>query len=184
MRRDIHRLPILSALFVACLAAFGGALLAGSQPIQRPRLPSIDNPYCDIATFLLPDFPEQATSLQDRTGQPVVVINSRTLSESPDYGQFLMAHECCHHTLGHVRRYYEGLGHLGPQPFYYIRPQLRQMELDADSCAVKLLKGAHRTDAIEAARLTMSDFGDKPTGAYYPTGTERAENIARAAAEP
>jgi hypothetical protein len=131
----------------------------------------------------LPAFPEQATSLHDRNGRPVVLINSSTLEKNPAYGQFLMAHECCHHTLGHVRLYYEGLGHLGPQPFYYIRPRLKQMELDADSCAVKLLKDAHNDAAIEAARETMSGFGVKPTGAYYPTGIERADNIARAATE-
>jgi hypothetical protein len=161
----------------------GDTLFAASHPIQRSRLPSVDNPYCDIATYLLPDFPEQATSLNDRNGRPVVVINSATLADNPDYGQFLMAHECCHHTLGHVRRYYEGLGHLGPQPFYYIRPQLKQMELDADSCAVKLLRSAKNMPAIEAARRTMSGFGTQPTGAYYPTGLERADNIAKAAAE-
>ena len=149
----------------------------------RSRLPSVENPYCDIATYKLADFPEQATSLNDRNGRAVVVINATIIREAPDYAQFLMAHECCHHTLGHVRRYYDGLGHLGPQPFYYIRPQLRQMELDADSCAVKLLKASDQRPAIEAARRMMARFGEKPTGAYYPTGIERAENIAREAAE-
>ena len=61
------------------------------------------------------------------------MVNSSTLAQNPAYGHFLMAHECCHHTLGHVRRFYEGIGQLGPQPFYYIRPALRQMELDADT---------------------------------------------------
>jgi hypothetical protein len=27
----------------------------------------------------------------------------------------------------------------------------------------------------------MLQFGDKPTGAYYPTGVERADNITRCA---
>ena len=170
-------------MFALALEVLCGAVFAGSHPIQRSRLPRVDNPYCDITTYAMPDFPEQATSLNDGNGRPVVVVNSRTLADSPLYGQFLMAHECCHHTLGHVRRYYEGLGHLGPQPFYYIRPQLKQMELDADSCAVKLLKGANEGEAIEAARQTMFRFGDRPTGAYYPTGIERADNIAKAAAE-
>jgi hypothetical protein len=82
-----------------------------------------------------------------------------------------------------VRRLYDGIGQLGPQPFYYIRPQLKQMELDADTCAVKLLKATHETEAISAAHETMLSFGTKPTGAYYPTGIERADNIARTAAE-
>jgi hypothetical protein len=146
-------------------------------------LSSIDNPYCDISTYLLPDFAEQATSMQDRNGRPVIVMSARLLATDPAYAHFLMAHECCHHTLGHVRRF-AGLGQLGPQPFYYIRPALRNIELDADTCAVKMLKATHEADAIEAGRLRMLSFGTAPTGAYYPTGIERADNIAKHAADP
>ena len=87
----------------------------------------------------------------DSNGRPVIVVNGRTLVEQPAYGRFLMAHECCHHTLGHVDRYREGFGHVGPQPFFYIAPALKQMELDADCCAVRMLKFKHETDSIEAA---------------------------------
>ena len=75
------------------------------------------------------------------------------------------------------------MGQLGPQPFYYIRPALKQMELDADTCAVKMLKAKNEREAIEAARETMLSFGTTPTGAYYPTGIERVENIDKAAAQ-
>lgn len=118
----------------------------------------------------------------DSRGRPLIVVNASTLSRNPAYGHFLMAHECCHHTLGHVRRFYEGMGQLGPQPFYYIRPALKQMELDADTCAVKMLKATNEPEAIEAARESMLTFGTAPTGAYYPTGIERADNIEKAAA--
>jgi hypothetical protein len=64
-----------------------------------------------------------------------------------------------------------------------ISPQLKQMELDADCCAVRMLKSTHQTDSIEAARETMLGFGASPTGAYYPTGIERADNIERCAAQ-
>ena len=165
------------------LGLLSGAVIAGSDPTRRARLPSIDNPYCAISTRLLPDFPEQATSLMDSRGRPLIVVDPTTLSRSPAYGHFLMAHECCHHTLGHVRKLDHGIGQLGPQPFYYIRPQLKQMELDADTCAVKMLKATHEPEAIEAARETMLSFGTKPTGAYYPTGIERADNIAKTAAQ-
>ena len=120
--------------------------------------------------------------MMDSRGRPLIVVNSSTLAQNPAYGHFLMAHECCHHTLGHVRRFYEGMGQLGPQPFYYIRPELKQMELDADTCAVKMLKATQEPDAIEAAREAMLTFGTSPTGAYYPTGIERADNIEKAAA--
>ena len=42
-----------------------------------------------------------------------------------------------------------------------------------------MLKATHEPEAIEAAREAMLSFGTKPTGAYYPTGIERADNIAR-----
>ncbi|MHA1133584.1 MAG: hypothetical protein ACTSRM_04795 [Alphaproteobacteria bacterium] len=34
-------------------------------------------------------------------------------------------------------------------------------------------------EAIERARVRMQEFGDNQTGAYYPTGNERANNIAQ-----
>ena len=97
--------------------------------------------------------------MMDSRGRPLIVVNASTLSRNPAYGHFLMAHECCHHTLGHVRRFYEGIGQLGPQPFYYIRPALKQMELDADCCAVKLLRSKHEMDSIEAGKAAMIAFG-------------------------
>jgi hypothetical protein len=51
------------------------------------------------------------------------------------------------------------------------------MELDADCCAVGLLRDRNEADGINAAHAVMSRFGATPTGAYYPTGVERADNI-------
>ena len=172
------RLPVLliAAAVIAGLAC-GDAL---ARPIWAP---TIDNPYCAITTFVLPDLAEQAMSTVDADERPVIVINGLTVREAHAYANFLMAHECCHHNLGHVQRYHEGLGHLGPQPFFYIKPALKQMELDADCCAVRMLKSKQELGGIDAARMTMLDFGSQPTGAHYPTGTERAENIAVCAAK-
>jgi hypothetical protein len=172
------RLPVV---LVAAIVGLG--LFCGSSQAARLRPPVTDNPYCDITTYRLREVPEQAMSMLDSNGKPVIVISGATMNETPSYGRFLMAHECCHHTLGHVRRYHEGLGHLGPQPFFYIAPALKQMELEADCCAVRMLKLKHETDGIEAARSTMVGFGAEPTGAYYPTGTERADNIAKCTAQ-
>lgn len=119
--------------------------------------------------------------MTDRQGRPVIVVNGLTLREKPSYGRFLMAHECCHHTLGHVAMARENLGQVGPQPFYYIRPQLRRLELEADCCAARLLRDRQEEDGIEAGAAEMAAFGGKPTGAHYPTGIERAENIRRCA---
>ena len=165
------RLPI----FVAAIAGLG--LFCGSSQAAKMWLPKADNPYCDVTTYTLREVPEQAMSMLDSNGKPVIVVSAMTLADQPSYGRFLMAHECCHHTLGHVRRYHEGLGHVGPQPFFYIAPALKQMELDADCCAVRMLKTKHEADSIVSAREAMVAFGAEPTGAYYPTGTERADNI-------
>ena len=167
------RLPV-----VAVVAIAGLGLFCGSSQAAKMWLPTADNPYCDVTTYTLRDVPEQAMSMLDSNGRPVIVVSYAALTEKPPYGRFLMAHECCHHTLGHVGRYRESLGHVGPQPFFYIAPALKQMELEADCCAVKMLRSRHETDSIEAAQQTMVGYGANPTGAYYPTGTERAENIA------
>ena len=180
---QIIRVSILVGALLLGFTLWCGGALAASNPTQRSRLPSIDNPYCAISTYLLRDFAEQATSMLDRNGRPVIVVSASTLAATPSYAHFLMAHECCHHTLGHVRRFFGGLGQLGPQPFYYIRPALRNMELDADICAVRMLKATDEPEAIEAARQRMLSFGTRPTGAYYPTGIERAEMIAKRAAQ-
>jgi hypothetical protein len=157
--------------------AGGLALYFNGAEAARVRLPTADNPYCSIATYKARDVAEQAVSVSDSSGRPVIVVNAGTLKDDPSYARFLMAHECCHHSLGHVNRYRESRGAVGPQPFFYIAPQLKQMELDADCCAVALLREREELDGIEAARERMTRFGLAPTGAYYPTGTERADNI-------
>ena len=173
------RLPVLAAAAVM----LGLGLFCGSLSARQLWLPQIDNPFCDITTYVLPELPEQAMSTMDADGKPVIVLSAMTMAESGPYARFLMAHECSHHTLGHVAAFHRELGHLGPQPFFYIAPQLKHMELDADCNAVKMLKLKNEPETIEVARQEMLKFGDKPTGAYYPTGIERADNIARCAAD-
>ena len=171
----------LKALMSVVILGLG--LQFGSAEARQLWLPTIDNPFCAITTYLLPELPEQAMSTMDKNGKAIIVISAMVMAESPAYARFLMAHECSHHTLGHVAAFHRELGHLGPQPFFYIAPQLKLMELDADCTAVKMLKLKGEPESIEAGRATMAKFGEKPTGAYYPTGIERAENMARCAAE-
>jgi len=149
----------------------------------RRKLCSVDNPYCDISTYVLPDFPEQASSTRTADDRSVILIDASTLKSDSAYAHFLMAHECCHHTLGHTRLTQQRFGGVGVQPFYYLRPLLKNMELDADGCAVRMLTLNREPEAIERARTRMLEFGDRQTGAYYPTGIERADNIAHAADE-
>jgi hypothetical protein len=169
--------PFALVMALASLGLFGG------NGEARVWMPKTTNPYCDVTTYVLRDLPEQAMSLRDSSGKPVIVVNGFTLADKPTYSQFLLAHECCHHSLGHMERFKDDLGQGGPQRFYFIAPELKQMELDADCCAVKLLRSRTETGGIEAAEGAMMSFGTAQTGAHYPTGNERAEHMAKCAAE-
>ena len=190
--------PLLVALGVAAMTATtdatdlqgsdaevlnGPSRLIGARSEFQRRLSSIDNPYCAVVTFVIPDLSEQASSTQDANDRSVIVIDAPTLKTDRAFAHFLMAHECCHHTLGHTRIASQSSRHLGLQPFYYIRPLLKNMELDADGCAVRMLTLTKEFDAIESARKKMLEFGAAQTGAYYPTGIERADNIVHTAEE-
>lgn len=165
----------LSTVAIAGAVACLGPLLGDAQAGRW--LPEIENPYCSITTYTLRDVAEQASSMTDRLGRPVIVVNMLTLRKDPNYAKFLMAHECCHHTLGHVANFKKNLNHVGPQAFFYIAPELKRLELEADCCAVKLMRERHELAGIEAGRAAMALFGAKPTGAHYPTGIERSDNI-------
>jgi hypothetical protein len=70
---------------------------------------------------------------------------------------------------------------VGPQAFFYIGPELKRLELEADCCAVRLLRERRERAGINAGAAAMAEFGEKPTGAHYPTGLERVETIRRCA---
>lgn len=175
--RGVCRGGLGLCLPIVALAIIGGLGLLDGTAEARRGLRTIENPYCPITTYMLRDVPEQAASLKDPQGRPIIVVSRRTFRDRPSYGKFLIAHECCHHTLGHVGKFRKGVSGEGPQPFFYIAPELKRLELEADCCAIRLLRDRHEADGIEAARSTMVTFGKDPTGAYYPTGYERAANI-------
>jgi hypothetical protein len=164
-------------------AMIGACLVGGPGEAARMWMPKTTNPYCDVTTYVLRDLPEQAMSLRDASGKPAIVVSGSTLADKPDYSRFLLAHECCHHSLGHMDRFKDQLGQNGPQRFFFIAPQLKQMELEADCCAVKMLRSKNDASSIEAAEGAMTSFGSAQTGAHYPTGFERVENMTKCAAE-
>jgi len=177
LSRQPFVLAVLTAIALAVWLAF-----PVSAPAKGGRfLPEVENPYCSVTTYKLRGLQEQASSMTDRRGRPVIIVNGSTLRDQPSYSRFLLAHECCHHTLGHVAKAKSGLGHVGPQSFFYIGPKLRQLELEADCCAVRLLRERQEQDGIEAGAAAMAEFGDEPTGAHYPTGVERVDNIRKCA---
>lgn len=175
------RQPFALAVAIAAALVIWLACQTPSTAKGGRFLPEVENPYCSVTTYKLRGLREEASSLTDRRGRPVIIVNGSTLRDKPSYGQFLLAHECCHHTLGHVARAKEGRDELGPQAFYFIGPQLRQLELEADCCAVRLLRERQQQDGIDAGSAAMAAFGDKPTGAHYPTGVERVDNIRKCA---
>ena len=77
------RLPILIAAAIAALWLNCGTTQAGRG------LAVTDNPYCAIATYTVRDVPEQAMSLLDSNGRPVIVVSALLLNQTPAYGRFL-----------------------------------------------------------------------------------------------
>ena len=73
------RLPV-----VAMAAILGLGLFCGSSQAARLRLPTTDNPYCDITTHTLRELPEQAMSMLDSNGKPVIVVSGMTMKDRPE----------------------------------------------------------------------------------------------------
>lgn len=70
-------------LVVIAVAVAGLGLFCGSSQAARMWLPKTDNPYCDVSTYTLRDIPEQAMSMLDSNGKPLIVVNGRTLVDEP-----------------------------------------------------------------------------------------------------
>ena len=67
-------------LILAAILSIG--LFCGNASARQLWLPTIDNPFCAITTYLLPELPEQAMSTIDENGQPVIVVSAMTMAES------------------------------------------------------------------------------------------------------
>jgi hypothetical protein len=149
---------------------------AGDTPIIR--MPTIDNPYCDVPTYARPDVPEQARAMKGADGKAVIHINP-SLMRQKAYAGYLLAHECCHHLNNHIDAMREKMARRGEVSFKSLAGVVKEMELEADCCAAKMLMKRGETASIEAAKAAMTKFGGMPTGAYYPSGIERAFTIAK-----
>jgi hypothetical protein len=169
-------------LVIAVLALGLGADPAGADSV---RMPALENPYCSVPTYALPSIPEQARAFIDPMGRPAIAIGANLFEKQANeaYVRFLMAHECCHHSKGHFSKLHEQLAALGTRSFASVALAVKSMELDADCCAAKLLREKKDHTSLEAAKKSMSSFGGMPTGAYYPSGLERAFIISKCASE-
>lgn len=117
-------------------------------------------------------------SLIRQDGTPVIYM-TRQISQASPFGRFLLAHECCHHTRGHLKRLQIKRRH-GAMLLFNLSN--RQTELDADCCAAVLLRERGDTAGIRQAKEKMSKFGVRPTGPSYPAGDTRVSIIGRCAA--
>lgn len=161
-------------LLIAVLATVLGGTVTFAGVMSDATPPTaVENPYCAVPTVTKPGVPEQARARLDAEGKPIILMD-RGVFKQPDYARFLMAHECCHHTLGHLDRLQRQLAQVGSKPFSAIAGSVRTMELEADCCAAKILRQRSDQVSIDAAKRNMASFGGIPTGAYYPNGIERS----------
>lgn len=151
-----------------CLALL--ATPAGAEDNASPSGRLIENPLCEAKTYALPNVPGGVRAAMKHGEGPVIYLDERVLSRG-NLTRFLLAHECCHHSLGHVESVRNGTK---PTAVRGLQNWGRQIELDADCCAARLLKKNNDRPAVENAKQFMMRYGPKPTGFGYPSGFERS----------
>jgi hypothetical protein len=197
-RRASRLASVFSVFFTTLLTLLcgGATVLAGevNDPVEivaSSRSP-VANPYCTVPTFAILSLAGQARALLDRTEQPLILIDSEQ-AKSGAYRRFLLAHECCHHSRGHLARLAERqktrelawqtsdspdgtAGQASLNHRIFVMSQ-RAMELDADCCAAHLLAREGDQASLAAAVAAMAAYGSQPTGPGYPSGLQRADII-------
>ena len=159
--------------------ALGASSLYGGA--ATPRHGSrIHNPFCPVPTYVSRNIGSQGLARIDANGVAAIYIGREEAVGDRAYRDFLMAHECCHHTRGHLRRLQELSRDNALLAMSFIN---RSVELDADCCAGVMLGRTRRQSAVREAARRMRSFGAMPTGANgYPSGDMRAMLIEDCAA--
>lgn len=165
--KNMSRLAILVAS--ALLGSTSLTLLADGAT-AAPQEPEMKNPYCTIKTVTRPKVEGWVRAIVSREGKRAIHVDKRILARK-HLSRFLIAHECCHHELGH-------LGSLSTKEAAQNMPRSQHLgkrfELDADCCAARLLAAANDRPALQNAKQFMFRYGPKPTGFGYPSGLERS----------
>lgn len=152
------------------------------------------NAYCSVPTFSVLNLQGQARALLETEDEPLILIDLE-MTKRPAYARFLLAHECCHHTRGHLAwlRKQQNKSTLAWQADHAAKQQdpqdmltaqasstsHRKIELDADCCAARLLALRGDKVGLKAAIEAMMKFGSQSTGPDYPAGVQRAAIIGR-----
>ncbi|MAR55905.1 MAG: hypothetical protein CMM93_01855 [Rickettsiales bacterium] len=133
-------------MMIAGVAAlFFGNLSAA----QADELKPYQNTYCNVQTFIGPDSQKVAMALPlaHTNNIPVIIVGKSALN-LPHTG-YIMAHECCHHSLKHTSKL----------PNMHTRESLAQIEQEADQCAANLLQARGEYKAIQAAVIQARHDG-------------------------
>ena len=178
-RRHLHKCALRAFILLFAIPLLSSA--PGSAAAEAPPHGSrLHNPFCTVPTYVSRTIGSQGLALIDDNGVGMIYIGREEAAGSRAYRDFLMAHECCHHTRGHLRRLRE-LAH--SNVLISVRAANRSLELDADCCAGAVLARQGRQSAISEAARRMRSFGAMPTGAGgYPSGDLRAMLIEDCAA--
>lgn len=178
-RRHLHKCA-LRAFILLFAAQLLGSVPRSDAAEGLPHGSRLHNPFCAVPTYVSRAIDSQGLALIDANGVGVIYIGRDEAAGNRAYRDFLMAHECCHHTRGHLRRLRE-LAH--SNVLISVRAANRSLELDADCCAGAVLARQGRQSAISEAAQRMRSFGAMPTGAGgYPSGDLRAMLIEECAA--
>ena len=153
--KTLCRFLVLALLFLVS---------AGSSQAQQPLGPAA---FCGVPTFAAPN--QQGASATVWQGTPVIIIDPSQF-QSQLWLQFVVAHECAHHVIGHTL----------PSGMWFRNTTnwaTAAQDLEADCWAA-------RTVSPQAAAFAAQHFarqGAQAGAPGYPTGFQRADNIARCA---
>jgi|CXWL01.1.fsa_nt_gi hypothetical protein len=126
--------------------------------------------FCGLPVVVASD-PQIASARTDANGQKFIHVDPSAMANWTSSRMFTLAHECAHHLLGHssaagtVQRYYGGT---------------REQELAADCWAARKLRSAGLLNDVTRTMVQQASQGHF-AGAGYPSGVERASNIANCA---
>lgn len=168
-----------TAIFIMAIQAIHFFILSCSASPSKIEA-KLHNPFCPVETVVQPELHTQGRALIEPNGRAVIQIGADEAAGDPAYRDFLLAHECCHHTRGHLSR----LKKKRKERTFLDRSFVnRSVELDADCCAAIALARTGRLAAIREAARRMRSYGARPTGSGgYPAGTLRAMLIEQCAA--
>ena len=96
--RSMRTIIVLTAFQVP------GSAIAYGETEPSHHGARLHNAFCAIPTFLNSNIATQGLALIEASGRAVIYIGPEEATGSRAYRDFLMAHECCHHTLGHLQR--------------------------------------------------------------------------------